>query len=75
MYTGEGKQYCVDELPPYLMLHFNRFTKNQFFVEKNPTIVNFFLKNLDMTDCLSLWLNSISAPHRCCWLYYALLQL
>lgn len=30
------------------MLHMKRFTKNNFFVEKNPTIVNFPIKNLDL---------------------------
>ena len=37
-------------LPPYLVLHFKRFKTNQFFVEKNPTIVNFPVKNLELKD-------------------------
>lgn len=32
------------------MIHIKRFTKNDFFVEKNPTIVNFPIKNLDLSD-------------------------
>ena len=32
------------------VLHMRRFTKNNFFVEKNPTIVNFPVKNLKLRD-------------------------
>ena len=31
--------------------HLQRFTKNNFFLEKNPTIVNFPLNNLEMRPC------------------------
>lgn len=31
-------RYRVVKLPPYLILHMHRFTKNNFFVEKNPTL-------------------------------------
>ncbi|KAJ0602432.1 putative ubiquitinyl hydrolase 1 [Helianthus annuus] len=31
-----------------------RFTKNDFFVEKNPTIVNFPMKNLELKDYIPL---------------------
>ncbi|KAF0712860.1 Aste57867_4627 [Aphanomyces stellatus] len=44
------KQYSIQALPPYLIFHIHRFTKNNFFVEKNPTIVNFPVKNLEMKD-------------------------
>ncbi|KAB7503502.1 U4/U6.U5 tri-snRNP-associated protein 2 [Armadillidium nasatum] len=30
-----------------------RFTKNTFYVEKNPTIVNFPVKNIDLSDYLT----------------------
>jgi len=30
-----------------------RFTKNQWFIEKNPTIVNFPIKNVDLYECLA----------------------
>ncbi|KAL1230429.1 Ubiquitin carboxyl-terminal hydrolase [Trichinella spiralis] len=30
-----------------------RFTKNHFYVEKNPTIVNFPIRNVDLYDYLS----------------------
>ena len=34
------------------MLHVRRFLKNQFFMEKNPTIVNFPVKNLELAAAL-----------------------
>ncbi|CAN0440980.1 unnamed protein product, partial [Scytosiphon promiscuus] len=36
----------------YLIFHLARFTKNNFYVEKNPTIVNFPVKNLELKDWL-----------------------
>jgi len=47
---GRRKQYAIISLPNYLILHVKRFTKNYFFVEKNPTIVNFPVKSLDMKE-------------------------
>jgi len=48
--TGERKRFIVTKVPKYLTLHIKRFTKNNWFTEKNPTIVNFPLKNLDLKD-------------------------
>ena len=42
------KQYHLSKLPSYLVLLVTRFKKNRFFVEKNPTIVTFPVKNLDL---------------------------
>lgn len=42
------RKFRITRMPKYLMLHMKRFTKNNFFVEKNPTIVNFPIKNLDL---------------------------
>ncbi|KAF2072126.1 hypothetical protein CYY_006571 [Polysphondylium violaceum] len=50
--NGEVKRYKLLELPNYLILCVKRFSKNNFFLEKEPTIVNFPLKNLDLTDYL-----------------------
>jgi len=33
-------------------LQFKRFTKNNFFIEKNPTLVTFPVKNLDLKEAL-----------------------
>lgn len=47
----KGK-YQLKALPPYLLIQVKRFTKNQFFEEKNNTIVNFPLRNLDLSELL-----------------------
>ena len=44
----------IQKLPNYLFIHIKRFSKNQFFKEKNPTIVNFPIKNLDMNEIFGL---------------------
>lgn len=36
-------------LPPYLLLHIKRFSKNKFISERNPTIVTFPVRSLDMS--------------------------
>ncbi|KAK1352205.1 U4/U6.U5 tri-snRNP-associated protein 2-like [Heracleum sosnowskyi] len=47
-------RYRVIKLPRYLILHMRRFTRNNFFVEKNPTLVNFPVKNLELKDYIPL---------------------
>ncbi|XP_050663859.1 U4/U6.U5 tri-snRNP-associated protein 2 isoform X2 [Leptidea sinapis] len=47
------KRFEITQLPPYLILYIKRFTKNTFFVEKNPTVVNFPVKNVDFGDILT----------------------
>src|SRR5690349_8042816 len=49
---GVMKKFRITQLPPYLILHIKRFTKNNWFVEKNPTVVTFPLKNLDFKECI-----------------------
>ena len=44
------RRFKLTKLPAYMVLHIKRFTKNNFFVEKNPTIVNFPVKNLELRD-------------------------
>ena len=44
------KRYRLVKLPQYLILHLKRFTKNNFFVEKNRTIVNFPVRNLELRE-------------------------
>ncbi|KAE9360678.1 U4/U6.U5 tri-snRNP-associated protein 2 [Phytophthora fragariae] len=48
------KTYRIDSLPAYLIFHVKRFTRNNFFIEKNPTIVNFPVKNMELRDYLKL---------------------
>jgi U4/U6.U5 tri-snRNP-associated protein 2 len=47
------RKYSINKLPPYLIFCVKRFTKNGFTSEKNPTIINFPLKHLDMKEYLS----------------------
>jgi len=42
--------YRITKLPNYLIIWIKRFRKNAFFWEKNPSIVNFPIKNLDLKD-------------------------
>ncbi|EFC37178.1 predicted protein [Naegleria gruberi] len=46
----EMRKYKIEKLPPYLVFHVKRFSKNFFFEEKNNTIVNFPLNNLDISE-------------------------
>lgn len=46
--TAQRKRYRLLELPPYLILHLSRFKNNRYSREKNPTIVAFPVKNLDL---------------------------
>lgn len=44
------KRYrLLHPLPPYLLFHVKRFSKNKFVSERNPTIVTFDARNLDMS--------------------------
>lgn len=43
-------KYTLKKLPKYLFLHVKRFSKNNFFKEKNQSIVNFPIRGLDLTD-------------------------
>ncbi|WJX36633.1 hypothetical protein P8452_24491 [Trifolium repens] len=47
-------QYRVTRLPKYMILHMRRFTKNNVFMEKNPTLVKFPMKNLELKDYIPL---------------------
>ena len=49
--TGR-RRFSVLRLPPYLILHMKRFYKNNFFIEKNPTIVNFPVKNWEVKEAI-----------------------
>lgn len=45
------KRHHLSALPPYVILHIKRFTKNNFVEEKNPTIVNFPMRGVEMGPC------------------------
>ena len=48
--TTQKVKYVIKQLPRYLFLHVKRFSKNNFFKEKNQSIVNFPIRGLDLTD-------------------------
>ena len=41
----------VQQFPEYLIIHFRRFVKNNFFLEKNSTLVRFPMKGLSWDGC------------------------
>ncbi|KAH7165998.1 hypothetical protein EDB81DRAFT_269678 [Dactylonectria macrodidyma] len=46
----QRKRYrLLHPLPPYLVFHVKRFSQNKFVSERNPTIVTFDARNLDMS--------------------------
>uniref|UniRef100_A0A0G4H6B8 USP domain-containing protein n=1 Tax=Chromera velia CCMP2878 TaxID=1169474 RepID=A0A0G4H6B8_9ALVE len=47
------KRYALEKLAPFLLIQIQRFSKNNFFVEKNPTIVTFPVKHLDLADFIA----------------------
>jgi len=44
----ERRRYRITKLPPFLVLSVKRFTRNEFFKEKNTTIVTFPVTNFDV---------------------------
>lgn len=48
--TGQKRRYQLKHLPKYLILTLARFKRNNFAIEKNPTIVPFPVKNLDLSS-------------------------
>jgi len=48
--VSKKRRYKLKTLPNYLILHLRRFKRNGFFVEKNPTIVMFPVKNFDLSS-------------------------
>ncbi|KAJ8294737.1 putative mRNA-splicing protein ubp10 [Rhodotorula toruloides] len=48
--AGVLKRSKITRLPPFLIVYYKRFLSNRFLEEKNPTIVNFPLKGVDMSE-------------------------
>ena len=44
----ESKTFRIKQLPDYLILAYRRFTRNEFFAEKNGTLVTAPIKGLDL---------------------------
>ncbi|KAJ3101238.1 U4/U6.U5 tri-snRNP-associated protein 2, partial [Physocladia obscura] len=49
-YTQSIKRFRITKLPQFLIFHIKRFTKNNFTLEKNSTIVNFPIRGVDMRE-------------------------
>lgn len=63
-YDGEtltdGKIFRIKKLPKFLIFHLERFTNNNFYLEKNPTIVSFPLNNFDLKNCKKFFIGQIN---------------
>ncbi|KAJ2701117.1 U4 U6.U5 tri-snRNP-associated protein [Coemansia sp. IMI 203386] len=51
-WRGEAKKYQLTKLPKYIICHVKRFSKSEFSVEKNPTVVNFPIRNVPFGELL-----------------------
>ena len=57
----QRKRYGITKLPQFIIFHLQRFTKNNFYMEKNHTIVTFPVKNLELKDYMH-FTDSIGVP-------------
>ena len=66
------KKFRIKKLPEVLIFQISRFAKNNFFVEKNPTIVQYPVKNLDMGPYMSegKWFVLWTSKDFCRQIYY-----
>jgi U4/U6.U5 tri-snRNP-associated protein 2 len=48
--ANQMRRYSITRLPQFLIFHIKRFNKNSWTSEKNPTIVNFPITNLDVSN-------------------------
>ncbi|UZJ53335.1 hypothetical protein CBS101457_002655 [Exobasidium rhododendri] len=59
---GLIRRYKALKLPPFLIIHYKRFTKNNFVEERNRTIVNYPVKQLNMADYVESPSSTSSTP-------------
>ncbi|KAJ2996144.1 hypothetical protein HDV02_006780 [Globomyces sp. JEL0801] len=57
------KRFSIESLPKYLVFCVKRFSKNNFAEEKNSTIINYPIKNLDMAPYLSKTNSDLSTKY------------
>ncbi|OLY84817.1 putative mRNA-splicing protein ubp10 [Smittium mucronatum] len=60
-FKDDIKKYQILVLPKYLIIHIKRFVKNNFSLEKNPTIVNSSIKNVAFGDLIN---PDSTSPHK-----------
>ncbi|GAA5871373.1 hypothetical protein JCM8547_002649 [Rhodosporidiobolus lusitaniae] len=51
--NGTLRMWKVTRLPPFVIMVYKRFLSNRFLEEKNPTIVNFPVRGVEMADYVS----------------------
>lgn len=53
--SSDGRRrFLITKFPRYIIVHMKRFMMNNFFMEKNPTIVSFPIHSLDLGAILGL---------------------
>ena len=60
--NASTRRYKLKRLPPYLILHLQRFTTNSYSREKNPTIVAFPVKNFDLSGYVASDAKKVPPP-------------
>ncbi|KAJ2342766.1 U4 U6.U5 tri-snRNP-associated protein, partial [Coemansia sp. RSA 2618] len=50
--NGLARQYQVTQLPPFVICHVKRFSTRGFLAEKNPTVVNYAVRNVPFGQLL-----------------------
>ncbi|KAJ2780239.1 U4 U6.U5 tri-snRNP-associated protein, partial [Coemansia interrupta] len=51
-WKGEARSYQLLALPKYIICHIRRFSKSGLAIEKNPTVVNYPIRNVPFGDLL-----------------------
>ncbi|KAJ1719520.1 U4 U6.U5 tri-snRNP-associated protein [Coemansia erecta] len=51
-WKGEARSYKLLTLPRYIICHIRRFSKSGLSIEKNPTVVNYPIRNVPFGDLL-----------------------
>ncbi|KAJ2377874.1 U4 U6.U5 tri-snRNP-associated protein [Coemansia sp. RSA 2607] len=51
-WKGESRSYQLLTLPKYIICHIRRFSKSELSIEKNPTVVNYPIRNVPFGDLL-----------------------
>lgn len=62
---GRIRRHHLTRLPPYVILHYRRFTRNQFVEERNKTLVQFPTRGLDLQPCTYASLTQTWRALRC----------
>ncbi|PIA13973.1 cysteine proteinase [Coemansia reversa NRRL 1564] len=61
--NGQAIKYQLLHLPRYIICHIKRFSRSKLVAEKNPTVVNFSLRNVPFSDILPQNASDLHAGH------------